>query len=190
MTVTGTSSGYTNPTGTTIPCVTFQGATVNGNVLNAGTITPGSPSGIVVDNASTINGTITNSGQISIGGAPAIAIHGLVTGGLNNSGTLAGVQTIFIDGVIGNATTFLGGITNSGTISAIGLDAILFSVPTFTGGISNGGTISGVAGWHRLYVRPEPGHRGACRVGRDHQQRHDLGERPGCDPPRRRENCG
>ncbi len=144
MTVTGTSSGYTNPTGTTIPCVTFQGATVNGNVLNAGTITPGSPSGIVVDNASTINGTITNSGQISIGGAPAIAIHGLVTGGLNNSGTLAGVQTIFIDGVIGNATTFLGGITNSGTISAIGLDAILFSVPTFTGGISNGGTISGV----------------------------------------------
>lgn len=94
MTVTGTSSGYTNPTGTTIPCVTFQGATVNGNVLNAGTITPGSLSGIVVDNASTINGTITNSGQISIGGAPAIAIHGLVTGGLNNSGTLAGVQTI------------------------------------------------------------------------------------------------
>jgi uncharacterized protein with beta-barrel porin domain len=145
-TVSGASSGFTNPTGTTIPCVAFVGATVNGNVKNAGTITPGSTSGtgIFINNTSTINGAISNTGQVSADGI-GILDEGLVTAGINNSRSISAVLGIDLDGNAGGAgaTTFLGGITNSGTILGTALEGILISLSTFGGGITNSGTISG-----------------------------------------------
>ncbi|HEY1981273.1 MAG TPA: autotransporter domain-containing protein [Xanthobacteraceae bacterium] len=142
-TISGTSSGYTNPTGTTIPCVAFVGATVNGNVRNAGTITPGTPTGISINNTSTINGAIINSGQLTSAGSIAIQDEGLVTGGINNSKTIIGLVGIDLNGAAGLATTFLGGITNSGTIRGTAQEAVVISVRTFSGGITNSGTIAG-----------------------------------------------
>src|SRR5271168_3441474 len=43
------NSGLTNPTGTTIPCAIANNATITGNVVNAGTITPGQPFGIKIN---------------------------------------------------------------------------------------------------------------------------------------------
>src|SRR5262249_12474267 len=87
----GGAAGYTNPTGTTISCLQFT-ANSTGATVNAGTITPGSPVGIIIT-SSTFNGSISNTGTIS---APNIAVGiGIaasgtetMTGGITNSGTL------------------------------------------------------------------------------------------------------
>ena len=47
--------------------------------------------------------------------------------------------------ITGNLDTFPGGITNSGTISAV-LAGILLTATTFQGGITNSGTIGSAVG--------------------------------------------
>ena len=66
------NSGFTNPVNTTINCASATNATINGNVVNAGTISPGGPFGIKLSGG-TLNGTIINSGTISASTADATA---------------------------------------------------------------------------------------------------------------------
>jgi hypothetical protein len=139
----GAVASFNNPSGQTIACVTFNNATVSGNVVNAGTITPGGPSGILLTNQSTINGSVSNSGTISVSGNgianDASGIGDTFFGGITNSGTItAGGDDVKIFAT-GN---FAGGITNNGVLnsghSAIQINEVL----TFAGGITNSGTIS------------------------------------------------
>jgi uncharacterized protein with beta-barrel porin domain len=168
----GAVASFTNPSGQTIACVTFNNATVSGNVVNAGTITPGGPSGIQFSNSSTINGSVSNSGTISVSGAGIDAESGgngvTFFGGITSSGTITaggdGIRIVatstFAGGItnigviksgdtgiqINEVLTFAGGITNTGTLSAAADNGIVFralSLPqTFIGNISNGGTIT------------------------------------------------
>jgi outer membrane autotransporter protein len=147
-------AGFTNPTGSTIPCVTVTSPTTNGNVVNAGTITPGSPTGIAI-NSTVFNGSVINSGAITATGA-GIVVAGVsvFTGGITNSGTISAAGAgIVVSGV----SSFSGGITNAGTINAgpgagivvAGTGCGCGGGQTFTGGITNTGTINasvGIAG--------------------------------------------
>ena len=70
----------------------------------------------------------------------------IFSGGISNSGSVAGFNGIYVD----NVSSFSGGISNSGTISAgnvgieIGTEVGFLS--TFSGGITNTGTISAATG--------------------------------------------
>jgi autotransporter-associated beta strand protein len=145
ISVTGASGPVTNPSGNTTDCIEINtGAVVTGNVSNAGTLTGAGGARILVDPGATVNGAIVNTGTLS-GTTLGIADTGLITGGINNAGgqiTTTG-NNILVQGV--NAQTFLGGITNSGTLTSSGQDGILASSTIFTGGISNAGSITGAA---------------------------------------------
>jgi outer membrane autotransporter protein len=141
--ITGTSSGFTNPNGTTIPCIAVTNATVTGNVVNAGTITPGvaaSGTGILVSGGA-IGGSVVNSGAITVHGS-GIKVTGVstFTGGVSNSGSISSsVNGVGI--IVTNGGTFLGGISNAGTISSFGGIAVN-NETSFAGGINNAGSIS------------------------------------------------
>ena len=138
------NSGFTNPISTTISCAIASSATITGNVVNAGTITPGGPFGIKIFNG-TLNGAIINSGTISgqtpSGSANGIWVRGaVVTGGISNSGTISAPAR---DILVELTPSFGGGITNTGSLSSPSTSGIqVFSVSNFTGGITNSGTIS------------------------------------------------
>ena len=106
---------YTN--NGTVHCIVVNNTSFSGNLVNSGTgtISPGEPTGISVNN-STITGQIFNAGTISAGG-PGILIksNSALTSGISNSGTISagGDGGIYINGV----STFAGGINNSGTFS-------------------------------------------------------------------------
>jgi len=87
-------------------------STLNGNLINSGTIQVSSRSGIEIA-GSNITGNIINDGTIS--GANAIEITGGTVGGqLQNTGLIEGTQA----GVVLDAnSTLSGGLVNSGTIS-------------------------------------------------------------------------
>ena len=136
----GTTSGYTNPVATAVPCIDFNSLNVTGNAVNAGTITPGGPFGIRVLNGN-FNGGVTNSGTISVSGT-GILVNGVtsLTGGITNIGTISFGAGI----VVTNTATFAGGISNGGLISSPNDAQVSVSnVSTFTGGITNSGTITG-----------------------------------------------
>jgi len=139
-TLTGSVSGCTN-SGTT-PGIVITNATVSGNISNTGSITA---TGISVTNHSTINGAILSSGTIetsspSASGISIDATSQVVTSEF--SSTLTAVRV--------NGSTFIGGITNSGTISGqlggvlVGGNSSASSIviATFGGGISNSGLIA------------------------------------------------
>jgi outer membrane autotransporter protein len=133
--------GFTNPAGHTTSCVTAANATVTGNVVNAGTITPGGPTGILIFD-STLNGAVINSGTIAAGRGIYIN-NANVSGGIINSGMISASHNgIFVQ----SGTSFSGGISNSGTISSqsAGNLAGIFvqNISSFAGGISNSGAIS------------------------------------------------
>lgn len=108
-------------------------STINGSILNKGDIL-GTDRGIFIDHASTVNSTQT-----------AVLVQGsnlTFTGGISNAGTIeATARGMLIDGL----STFSGGITNSGMISA-GAGIGVGNTSTFSGGISNAGTITSPAG--------------------------------------------
>ena len=137
-----------------IDFVLIQNSTVSGNVTNAasGTITPQPGVGINVIN-STVGGTISNAGAITQGNVGIfVNANSAVAGGIINSGKLVGTDGI----VVFNVSSFLGGITNSGTISTAGTNGIfVLSVSSFSGGITNSGTIS-TTGGRGIGVRGSP----------------------------------
>jgi uncharacterized protein with beta-barrel porin domain len=141
----GASASYTNPTGTVIPCVLFQGATISGNVVNAGTISGAGNNGMEFTNsggnATTILGAVSNAGSISVStGAGIIAGPGNATllGGITNSGTIS-TTDVFDHGIFVTGATFAGGVTNAGVISAAGNAIDVGSTSVFSGGITNAG---------------------------------------------------
>ncbi|MGA2290575.1 autotransporter domain-containing protein [Bradyrhizobium sp.] len=138
------NSGLTNPINTTIPCASASNAIITGNVVNAGTISPGGSFGIML-NGGTLNGAIINSGTISVLNGSAAAngvwVHGaIVTGGISNSGS---IMSSAVDILVDTSPSFGGGIANSGHLVSASITAIeVFTVSAFTGGITNSGTIS------------------------------------------------
>ncbi len=125
-------------------------STFTGGISNSGALS-GGPTDVNVRNVSTFAGGIVNANSGVITGRWAIGVTTAVSfgtnsagGGIVNSGTLVATANgaIFVERV----STFLGGITNSGTVTA-GISGIFVqNVPTFTGNISNFGTITAGTG--------------------------------------------
>ena len=167
-----TVAAVTNPAGGATTSVFITGATVTGDVTNAGTITPGKVTQVTVPfpfasataiavNNSAVGGKIVNSGTITAtqnartvnGTAIAVGLsvnNSTVGGGIVNSGTISATATGFngfsfkTTGIlITGASTVTGGITNRGTITASGSGINIFGFgDTVTGGITNRGTIT------------------------------------------------
>jgi uncharacterized protein with beta-barrel porin domain len=125
-----------------------------GGVTNIGSISVDGV-GIRTTNTGTISGGIFNAGTIM--GAVGIASENgpLFLGGISNGGSIiatrvgirAGDNNSRLTGFV--ASTFSGGISNSGLISATGaagVGILVSGMPTFLGGISNTGTISAATG--------------------------------------------
>ncbi|HLH89403.1 MAG TPA: autotransporter domain-containing protein [Xanthobacteraceae bacterium] len=113
--------------------LSFRVRSFEGNITNSGTIT--AKTGILVQNAG-ISGAIVDSGIINashigiivrsqasvVATRMAVAITGpTFTGGITNTGTIAGATGLFIGSQV---STFTGAISNSGTISGAGGTAI------------------------------------------------------------------
>ena len=179
----GTSGGGITNTGTIIASdrginldigATFTGVVANSSVIAAhGT-------GIKISDVTTLSGGVSNSGKITATSGAGIRISsGTVLGNTSaggsvvNSGTISAatgivVQTATIDGAIINAgvvaahsdgifvlgvSTFLGGVSNRGSISAghIGIEfgkstTNAFGVSSVVGSIVNSGTITAKTG--------------------------------------------
>ena len=162
-------SGLTNPSGTTVLCVSLPSGSATGDINNQGTIadtgTSAVQAGVSIGAFATLTGAIRNSGTIQAISAPggalttATGIHinvaGTVTGAITNTGLItATAHTATAGAAIGihqSATFFGGGISNSGTIQAtnalvaIGIDvarSVFGETSSFGGGISNSGLLS------------------------------------------------
>jgi autotransporter passenger strand-loop-strand repeat protein len=134
----------------------FGGSGSGGAVVNSGLISATHDGLRLRLGEGTFAGGVTNAGVISAG-ATGVDIFqiGMLSGGIVNSGTIAGKLGI---GVF--TATVAGGIVDSGSIKATeagisidGLSEVLSSKtaidiagPTFTGGIFNTGVVSGSAG--------------------------------------------
>jgi uncharacterized protein YhjY with autotransporter beta-barrel domain len=143
-----TAIGCTNST--VITGIAINNSTITTSITNTGTI---SPNGVILTNDSTINGGIVDSGKL-VGG---VSID-------STSDVLGGTYGVLVGRIIAGApltiSTFGGGITNSGTVSAdiggIGVGntvdevtahaSAALTISTFGGGITNSGTISGEVG--------------------------------------------
>jgi hypothetical protein len=132
----------------TIPGIIVTGATVSGNIFNTNTglITA---TGISVINHSTINGAILSSGTIEAGGIS-----------VDRSSTITGGAYPNYSAINVSGPTFLGGITNAGTLSGT-LNGVLVgalssassvTVTTFGGGITNSGLITVASGGNGIVV--------------------------------------
>jgi hypothetical protein len=113
---------------------------MTGGILNTstGSLTGGFWGVILFDG--TFNGGITNAGSIS-GSNAGILSGGVFTDGINNSGSISG--TAF--GIrMSNASTFSGGIANTGTgVISASLIAAISLENVSSGDIVNAGTVSG-----------------------------------------------
>jgi hypothetical protein len=90
-----------NPAGTTVTCITVDNTSVTGNLVNAGTIAPGAPTGIVITNNSTVDGAVINSGTISASHNGISVVGGaLISGGISNSGTISAATTGIVVGTV------------------------------------------------------------------------------------------
>jgi uncharacterized protein with beta-barrel porin domain len=127
-------------------CIQVANTSFTGNVVNNGTIAPG---GVSVAN-STVTGYIINSDAMS--GGITVA-NSTIAGGIADNGTtfLGGIAIDSRSVITGSGTitavavslsTFSGGISNAGVISANGTGISIGGVSTFGGGITNSGSIT------------------------------------------------
>jgi hypothetical protein len=139
---------YTNFVTTSALIVNDQ--SFSGNVVNSGTINPGDPTGIRVENGASITGTITNAGTIDVTSAGAVAIlvgselgpdSSVVTDAIFNglAGHVTGANGVLVDFV----SSFGGGIVNVGTVHAVSTGIGPQFDSTIDGGITNVGWITG-----------------------------------------------
>ncbi len=138
-----------------VDCIVVDNTVFSGNLVNSGTgtINPGEPTGILVENNSTINGSISNAGMILANGTGIlINSNSWVTNGITNSNSIwsATSHGIVVENVLLFGSTSGGGISNSGAIWAELRGINVNLVSTFLGGISNSGTIT--AGDIGIYV--------------------------------------
>jgi hypothetical protein len=132
--------------------------TFNGGINNSRAISTTSGAGIMVGGVgnvtiSTFNGGISNSGSI-IASSFGIVVGGGTSGAgasvLNFSGGITNTGGIGITGsngagiMVSNVSTFLGGISNGGTITLahFGTGISVNGVAVFSNGVTNSGTIS------------------------------------------------
>src|SRR6266478_3100925 len=141
----GITTGSVINTGT-INCINIQNSTVSGNVTNAAgrainaTGFFGSPTdtGIVISNNASVSGSVSNAGTISAFAGIGVDAS-TFSGGISNSGKITTVGDAI---VVGGVSNFSGGISNTGTISSGAEGIFVISDTTFSGGISNSGTVS------------------------------------------------
>jgi hypothetical protein len=155
----GTGNITVGATGTiTTSGIAFTNGTMAGRIADFGAITGGisldgtskitsATSGIVVSGGSGSNfaGGISNAGTIFAGGFAAVGVQFVTTftGGITNSGKITAARSgIFIS----LSSVFAGGISNSGTIAAGGKGIDVLAVTSVAGGISNSGMISAKIG--------------------------------------------
>ena len=135
-----------------IAILVYTVTTFVGNITNSGTVSA-AQSGVIISAVSTFAGGIGNSGLI-VGGLGAwdaikvtnVGVFGTtgVGGGITNAGLISSPHATAI--LINNVTTFLGNITNSGTILGTHGGVIINAVSTFAASISNTGLIAAGAG--------------------------------------------
>ena len=124
----------------------FNSSLFAGGITNSGVLSAPSGEGVAINvhGVTTFTGGIVNSGTISALN-DAVVINGFTTSGgifsgdINNSRIITAGQTAI--SVTGGVLNFLGGIMNSGTISA-GDVGIAAGNAVFANGISNSGTIT------------------------------------------------
>lgn len=144
--VTGSSGYGVENFGAVTSGISISGSTITGSIYNDGTIT----GGITVSSNASITGGIYSGGTLSGG----ISLDSATVGGIAASGDFSGGITIdtaskvtrSFAAVHVQASTFTGGISNAGTISAKTTGVWIFQVTDFTGGITNSGTISAAGG--------------------------------------------
>jgi uncharacterized protein with beta-barrel porin domain len=145
-----------------------------GGISNAGTISSSSGIGVNVRVTSTFLGGITNTGLIT-GASAAINVESVSSfaGGITNSSTgrltqsvtlvSSSATNIFAGIQVFNGSTFSGGVSNAGVISAsvnisggggaTAYGIFISGVSNFAGGISNSGTISAMAASTAAFAR-------------------------------------
>jgi hypothetical protein len=138
----------------TLSCDQVTNTSFSGYITNNGII---APNGIAVTN-STITGGIDDDGTtlsggvavdsrsqiIGVGSITAISIsESTFSGGVSN----AGIITAAGSGIsVGGVSTFAGGITNSGSVTAGFNGVVVFAASEFSGGILNSGSITALSG--------------------------------------------
>jgi|AGTN01.1.fsa_nt_gi outer membrane autotransporter barrel domain len=116
--------------------VVFEGGTVDGDVVNYGTITGIGDTAVKVEDGSTVTGSILNNGQIS--GTNGIVVeNSVITGGITNNSTITATSGAAIR--VDNAT--VGTIVNTGTLS--GTKSLHITNPTGTVTVNNTGSLIG-----------------------------------------------
>jgi filamentous hemagglutinin len=128
--------------GSTLTAIDIISATrFAGGISNAGVLSA-AHSGILVSAVTTFAGGIVNNGTIvaSLFGV-RVDGGGLISGGIRvaGNGKISAASGIVVE----NTTTFVGGISNAGTISAALSGIAVKNTATFAGGISDTGAISG-----------------------------------------------
>jgi outer membrane autotransporter protein len=142
----GTSTGIS---------VVRPGTTLNGNIINNGSISApqyginvgaGATIGNIQGAGASLVGSITNNGTITGGGGGGIIVRqssmtGSITNGVNGSINTTNVG-IVVTGVSGTLASVGGSITNSGTLTIANNDGMFVQFATVGGSISNAGSIS------------------------------------------------
>jgi hypothetical protein len=117
-----------------------------GGITNRGRIA-GGDDGILIERYSVFSGSIGNSGVISAnfqGGIDVLGVDTYVGSIVNSTG--GKIVAAVNEGIgVGGISSFIGGITNGGTISAARTGIGLASIFTVVGSVSNRGTIKAVS---------------------------------------------
>ena len=139
------------------------GRTRGGGIVNNGTISTTSRSGIEVQDVSTFLGGITNTGTISAGvGGKGIAIDGgTFSGDIVNTGVVSGFDGIGVSSVaVFGSASAIGAITNTGTIAGnigilVGFAPVrLFDLGDITGTLGNAVEFQTAGGPNTLTLGP------------------------------------
>jgi len=150
--------GRVAPGAATSAAILLARTTLNGTVINAGSISASGAApnqiGIAASNSTVTSsiahpGGINNAGIVSVNAAHYASgigiLHGNFAGGIHNGGTILAQGGMSANG-IGIGATFAGGITNTGRIAAVstgsGAFAINLAGGSFSGGIANSGVIT------------------------------------------------
>lgn len=127
--------------------------TLNGDIVNSGTITGVNRVGIYVD-GDLVGNIVNQAGGTIEGGAEGIYVSETqVDGGITNAGTITGSGSTDAAIAIQSTSTLTGAITNSGQINGVGRGLIVLN-SDIQGGITNqaGGTINATT-FNALHVQ-------------------------------------
>jgi uncharacterized protein with beta-barrel porin domain len=128
-----------------ITAISITGAIFAGGIQNNGQISSSIGAGINIASTTFVGDVVNTRSGVIQGFGPAIFIDNVVSyiGNVSNAGTLSGQTGILVCGCV---STFTGGIANTGTINVSGTAIEVEASQGVGGGISNGGTVTGAAG--------------------------------------------